>query len=85
MPSKGFNPSLLSSYGNWSESKFNRAQNNLLVIVMYFGLKVIWNGMQIYLQLHSIPLNKILRDVSEKKVSYTNFLLFWSRLETNQR
>ena len=41
MPSKGFNPSLLSSYGNWSESKFNRAQNNLLAIVMYFGLKVI--------------------------------------------
>ena len=80
MPSKGFNPSLLSSYGNWSESKFNRAQNNLLAIVMYFGLKVIlkWHA-----NLPKTAFN--LRDVSEKKVSYTNFLLFWSRLESNQR
>lgn len=80
MPSKGFNPSLLSSYGNWSESKFNRAQNNLLAIVMYFGLKVIlkWHA-----NLPTTAFN--LRDVSEKKVSYTNFLLFWSWLESNQR
>lgn len=41
MPSKGFNPSLLSSYGDWSVSKFNHAQNNLLAVLMYFGLEVI--------------------------------------------
>ena len=76
MPSKGFNPSLLSSYGNWSESKFNHAQNNLLAIVMYFGLKVIlkWHANLPTTAFNSFK--KILRDVSEKKVSYTNFLLF---------